>query len=143
MMEVRRTLVVVTTMVATVVGFHDCIQHPSHKSASGGRVRIPGAPPVPCSGGLCVGMHGGPHEGGPASYPVGSAEAGFTSVRSTMTVPDLPKKLDGICYYIWYVWLSRSAVSPVATRDRASAQLAWHALAQDEDLAARIECAMS
>jgi hypothetical protein len=103
MMEVQRTLVVVATMVATVVGFHDCIQHPSHTSASGGRVRIPGAPPVPCSGGLCVGMHGGPHEGGPASYPVGSAEAGFTSVRSTMTVPDLPKKLDGICYYIWYV----------------------------------------
>jgi hypothetical protein len=48
-----------------------------------------------------VGMHGGPHEGGPASYPVGDAESGFTSVSSTMTVPEMPAKLDGICYYIW------------------------------------------
>lgn len=48
-----------------------------------------------------MGMHGGPHEGGPASYPVGDAESGFTSVSSTMTVPEMPAKLDGICYYIW------------------------------------------
>jgi len=46
-------------------------------------------------------MHGGPHEGGPASYPVGTPESGFTRVSSTMTVPQYPKKLDGITYYIW------------------------------------------
>jgi hypothetical protein len=46
-------------------------------------------------------MHGGPHEGGPSSYPVGTAEKGFTTVSSTMTVPELPQKQDGICYYIW------------------------------------------
>lgn len=38
---------------------------------------------------------------GPASYPVGTPESGFTRVSSTMTVPQYPKKLDGITYYIW------------------------------------------
>ena len=51
------------------------------------RHTVPPAPPG-CSGGLCLGMHGGPHEGGPASYPVGDVDAGFTRVSSTMTVPD-------------------------------------------------------
>ena len=54
-------------------------------------------PPEGCSGGLCVGMHGGPHEGGPASYPVADGHGGFTSVSSTMTVPAMPAKIDGIC----------------------------------------------
>ena len=103
-------LCVVAAVASTVAGFHDCIQHPSHASLSG-RVRIPGAPPVPCAGGLCVGMHGGPHEGGPASYPVGDATKGYTSVRSTMTVPELPKKQDGICYYIWFVFLDRGRLT--------------------------------
>ena len=83
-------------------GFHDCIQPKSGR-------RLPpnfgsaanASPPSNCSGGLCVGMHNGPHEGGPASYPSGSVETGFTRVSSTMSVPELPEKMDGICYYIW------------------------------------------
>ena len=46
-------------------------------------------------------MHNGPHEGGPSSYPVGNAKDGYTWVSATMTVPKMPEKLDGICYYIW------------------------------------------
>eukprot|EP01079_Euglenida_sp_SAG-EU17-18_P003565 gene3565-4009_t len=53
------------------------------------------ADPEQCQGGLCVGMHNGPHEGGPASYPVGDQAKGFTKVSSVMTVPDLPAKMDG------------------------------------------------
>lgn len=48
-------------------------------------------------------MHDGPHEGGPASYPVGNREDGYTKVSSTMTVPGVPEKQDGITYYIWSV----------------------------------------
>lgn len=43
----------------------------------------------------------GPHEGGPASYPVGNGSTGFTKVSSTLTVPAMPEKIDGITYYIW------------------------------------------
>ena len=46
-------------------------------------------------------MHGGPHEGGPAAYPVGDAATGYTGVYSTMTVPEPPGAIDGITYYIW------------------------------------------
>ena len=46
-------------------------------------------------------MHGGPHEGGSAAYPVGDAASGYTSVYATMTVPEPPKAIDGITYYIW------------------------------------------
>ena len=56
-----------------------------------------------CSGGLCVGMKDGPHEGGPSSYPISWNKSLLrgTAVRSTMTVPDLPSATDGITYYIW------------------------------------------
>ena len=73
-----------------VVAFHDCVQHP----------RIASLRTRPCAGGLCVGMHNGPHEGGPASYPVGEA-GNFTTVAATMTVPGYPARLDGITYYLW------------------------------------------
>ncbi len=59
------------------------------------------APPPGCAGGLCVGMRGGPHEGGPAHYVVGNKSTGFTSVSSNMTVPLYPRKQDGITYFIW------------------------------------------
>ena len=95
-----RSLVVLATAWVGAC-FHDCVQTPPVV----GRRRPPGAAPAandaPCSGGLCVGMHDGPHEGGPASYPVGDAATGFTTVSSTMTVPAMPEKLDGITYYIW------------------------------------------
>ena len=85
-----------------VHSFHDCIQPAKgHRLPPNFAGDLYAPPPANCSGGLCVGMHGGPHEGGPASYPVGSAATGFTRVSSTMTVPELPQKLDGICYYIW------------------------------------------
>ena len=83
------------------LAFHDCVQPVKGRRLPPGFNGTLYSPPANCSGGLCVGMHNGPHEGGPASYPIGSAETGFTRVSSTMTVPDLPQKLDGICYYIW------------------------------------------
>ena len=85
------------SLAAPTAAFHDCIQPKS-------QLRLPpalrgGQPPAAghddadsCSGGLCVGMHGGPHEGGPASYPVSDRKGGFTSVSSTMTVPKMPEK---------------------------------------------------
>jgi hypothetical protein len=108
-------MLVVAVLAQAVAGFHDCIQHRSHshgkvdgwgeRSERGESGRVDGegiqTSTTPCAGGLCVGMHNGPHEGGPASYPVGDRTAGYTSVYSTMTVPELPKKQDGICYYIW------------------------------------------
>ena len=66
------------------LAYHDCAQHPRIASFR-----------TPCAGGLCVGMHKGPHEGGPASYPVGEA-GNFTTVYATMTVPAYPARLDGI-----------------------------------------------
>ena len=56
-----------------------------------------------CSGGLCLGMKNGPHEGGNASYPISWDKhllRGIT-IRSTMTVPPLPSLTDGITFYIW------------------------------------------
>ena len=81
--------------------FHDCVQPKSawRAPASFRGVALPEE--GTCSGGLCLGMHGGPHEGGPASYEVGNATIGFTNLYSEMTVPGLPQLLDGICYYIW------------------------------------------
>ena len=82
---------------AVTAGFHDCVQPRSaHRQPPGFA-----APPAGCSGGLCVGMHNGPHEDGPSSYPAGSLKEGFTKVSSTMTVPEKPLKLDSITYYIW------------------------------------------
>ena len=82
-----------------VGAFHDCIQPKGRRLPPGARLMA--SQNSTCAGGLCVGMHNGPHEGGPAAYPAGSAKDGFLSVYSTMTVPGLPAKMDGICYYIW------------------------------------------
>ena len=93
-------------LVASALAFHDCIQ-PKARRLSGAALppgfnnSVSHSLPPGCSGGLCVGMHGGPHENGPASYPVGDQEKGYTTVSSTMTVPEMPLKIDGICYYIW------------------------------------------
>eukprot|EP00966_Prymnesium_polylepis_P080391 1862287-Prymnesium_polylepis.1 len=88
---------------AAVTGFHDCIQLKNRArrppNMRNGAASSPSS--APCSGGLCLGMHGGPHEGGPAAYPVGDAATGYTSVHATMTVPEPPARLDGITYYIW------------------------------------------
>ena len=100
-----RSLVVLATAWVGAC-FHDCVQTPAvvgRRRPPGGGAAARGAArgDAPCSGGLCVGMHGGPHEGGRASYPVGDAATGFTAVSSTMTVPALPAALDGITYYLW------------------------------------------
>ena len=84
-------------LTAASTGFHDCVQPTRRPLAHG----LASAPPAGCTGGLCVGMHNGPREGGASAYPVGNAASGYTDVRSTMTVPELPLKQDGICYYIW------------------------------------------
>jgi len=46
-------------------------------------------------------MKNGPHEGGNSSYPVAWNGVSGTFVQSKMTVPELPKHVDGITYYIW------------------------------------------
>lgn len=90
-------------LLVVVHAFHDCIQ-PSkrlgHRLPPGVKFDV-AAEDSKCQGGLCVGMHNGPHEGGPASYPVGAKTTGYTTVSSTMTVPEPPKSTAGICYYIW------------------------------------------
>ena len=97
--------------LSLVSAFHDCVQPPKSRaphhrhrraqSIGGGGGGKSAAAPSPCEGGLCVGMHNGPHEGGPASYPVGTPATGYTAVNSTMTVPEPPKNQSGITYYIW------------------------------------------
>ena len=101
-------LCTLAALVTTAAAFHDCIQPRSGPPRSFGGVpilasqRLNAAGEV-CSGGLCVGMKNGPHEGGNASYPVGNASVGFTRVSSTMTVPEPPQKQDGVTDYIWCV----------------------------------------
>ena len=98
-----KSITLLTLLIGNVASFHDCVQPRSSWRVPGpGRGVMPPAPPSSeCGGGLCLGMHGGPHEGGPASYVVGNASTGFTSMHATMTVPGLPKKTDGLCFYIW------------------------------------------
>lgn len=93
----------------SVSGIHDCVQaskemrrrranlltrnsvlRPSYYNAT-----------TSCAGGLCVGMTNGPHQGGNASYKVNWNGTAGTSVHSLMTVPALPKLVDGITYYMW------------------------------------------
>ena len=90
-------------LTRAVLGFHDCIQPKRDRRPPNVRAAHPlgDSKPAGCSGGLCLGMHNGPHEGGPAAYPIGNATEGYTSVYATMTVPEPPKALDGITYYIW------------------------------------------
>jgi hypothetical protein len=129
-MRLLRTLALAAS-AASAGAFHDCVQPKTKEWPYSGAVepatrslfRAPGgaaavaaarrgdpaplealrarAPPAGCGGGLCVGMHGGPHEGGPASYPAGSAATGWTSLYATMRVPALPMNESGICYYLW------------------------------------------
>ena len=91
--------------LAAVNAFHDCVQPAKRRRrappGSAATIMVDehddAMAPATCSGGLCLGMHDGPHEGGPASY----ASAGVKRVHSTMSVPDYPEQQDGICYYIW------------------------------------------
>merc|ERR1712216_959074 len=91
----------VAASATMAAAFHDCIQPPMGRRLPPNLQGRVSAAEDDCQGGLCVGMHNGPHEGGPSSYPVGNSSVGFTRVSSTMTVPQLPEKTDGICYYIW------------------------------------------
>eukprot|EP00039_Didymoeca_costata_P013955 m.218978 g.218978 ORF g.218978 m.218978 type:complete len:323 (-) comp15910_c0_seq1:51-1019(-) len=98
------SVVVLLCVFSFTYAFHDCIQPRKDfntrrfmETQDGATAAQPGT----CSGGLCVGMHNGPHEGGPASYPVGDDKRGYTTVYSTMTVPEPPKEISGITYYIW------------------------------------------
>ena len=88
-------------LTAGAFAFHDCVQPKSALRLPPSRRAAAAAAPAGCNGGLCVGMRGGPHEGGPSHYVVGNASTGFTSVRSTMTVPLYPKEMDGITYFFW------------------------------------------
>ena len=92
--------VILCLSAAACYAFHDCVQ----QSPVLGR-RLPGRAAITntsCSGGLCVGMHDGPHEGGSSAYPVKPVSVDTaTKVSSTMTVPDYPEDLSGITYYIW------------------------------------------
>ena len=124
-------LAVALLLLGTSSAFHDCIQPKGHRmpppsfgsirsipstrrdrAAAPGKQQGPRAGNSTCSGGLCVGMHAGPHEGGPASYPSGNASVGFTRVSSTMTVPVQPEKIDGITCKGWW-W---SPVQPIFSR---------------------------
>ena len=130
-------LAVALLLLGTSIAFHDCIQPKGHRmpppsfgsipsstrrdlaappavrrgGATAGKQQGPSAGNSTCSGGLCVGMHAGPHEGGPASYPSGNASVGFTRVSSTMTVPVQPEKIDGITCKDWC-----SSMQPVLSR---------------------------
>jgi hypothetical protein len=88
-------------LLVSVQSFHDCVQPRRSRRLQPGKNDYVISPPAGCNGGLCVGMHGGPHEGGPSSYPAGNSSVGFTYVHSTMTVPEYPKKQDGITYFLW------------------------------------------
>lgn len=116
----RRRLLVLLAALSSwhalgVLAFHDCIEltdrERRRKFISRTLGEREGSRPTAidisddndCSGGLCVGMKDGPHEGGNASYPVAWDKDLLrgTTVRSTMTVPHLPTSTDGITYYIW------------------------------------------
>jgi hypothetical protein len=110
-------MTVLLTAMGISSGFHDCIQaskeirrrranrmfrsDSNREVGMGSRQHYTRHENNSCSGGICVGMTNGPHEGGNASYPVRWNGTAGTSVHSTMTVPELPKLLDGITYYLW------------------------------------------
>jgi hypothetical protein len=81
--------------------FHDCVQPRKRSLARRVGIDLDDQVPAGCQGGLCMGMHGGPHENGNSSYVVGDTASGFTGVYAEMTVPELPLLQDGICYYLW------------------------------------------
>lgn len=112
----RRRLVIALLSSSHALGasaFHDCIElsrsgRDRRRKFMSRAIEKEGSRPSylsddNCSGGLCVGMKDGPHEGGNASYPIAWDKdllRGIT-VRSAMTVPHLPTLTDGITYYIW------------------------------------------
>jgi len=145
----KLSLALALALLQAASAFHDCIQPKSRLrlppnlrhlplyragSVAGGPELPAGAAPANCSGGLCVGMHNGPHEGGPASYPVGNAANGFTGVSSTMTVPGMPEKIDGICERapapaaaaasLVFCWLTARSLSLQATTSGPTSSLA-------------------
>lgn len=82
-----------------VEAFHDCYEGLTRMKAR--RRALHAVAPTACNGGICAGLKGGPHESGNVSYPVGwNGESGLY-VESLMTVPEPPRLLDGITYYIW------------------------------------------
>jgi hypothetical protein len=92
----------VLALLACAAAFHDCVQprRALGRLPPAARARL-AAPTPGCNGGLCMGMRGGPHEGGPAHYEMGNASAGFTRLYSEMTVPALPRNQTGITYFLW------------------------------------------
>ena len=96
-----KTCVRVLFLLTLGHAFHDCVQPRKQSVARRAGVSVDAVAPIGCQGGLCMGMHGGPHENGNSTYVVGDAASGFTSVYSEMIVPELPKEQDGICYYLW------------------------------------------
>lgn len=103
--------VILLSAVSTSCGFHDCHQASKEmrrRRADRLAIKSKGQyftrnhdSDAHCAGGLCVGMKNGPHQGGNASYPVAWNGTAGTSVYSVMTVPQPPKLLDGITYYLW------------------------------------------
>jgi hypothetical protein len=94
--------VLVYLLLLPAFAFHNCIesvQEARHRRLHLGATKRDAS----CSGGLCVGMKNGPHEGGSASYPVAWDRdlMAATSVKSTVTVPEYPEYTDGITYYMW------------------------------------------
>jgi hypothetical protein len=85
--KTTNTINLVALLASSANAFHDCVE-----AAASKRARF--ATADACSGGLCLGMHDGPHEGGPASYPVAWGADGFgTSLNSTMTVRHREREL--------------------------------------------------
>jgi hypothetical protein len=114
MTKAKRSLISITTLAILylpqrISAFHDCIEpaaeirrrrkqslHPPQRSSAQSS-----SSPESCSGGLCVGMANGPHEGGNAAYPISWNGKSATSIKANMKVPGLPKASDDITYYIW------------------------------------------
>ena len=110
MLQFLKILLLANYLLVPTSAFHDCIE----ASASARRrrrakilptgvdeIRLSNKKNGFCKGGICIGMKNGPHQGGNSSYPVAWNGSNGTFVQSTMTVPAMPKHIDGITYYIW------------------------------------------
>ena len=102
MLHARLGVFSLLLLATSTFAFHDCVQphHSLNRLSPAARERIV-SPPSGCAGGLCMGMHDGPHEGGPAHYEMGNVSSGFTRLYSEMTVPALPLNQTGITYFLW------------------------------------------
>ena len=104
-----RSILLLCLFVSSSKAFHDCIQASNEARRRRveallsllGRDVVLSNEDGDCAGGICVGMTNGPHQGGNSSYPVSWNGVAGTMVKSYMRVPQLPKKLDNITYYIW------------------------------------------